>query len=71
MDYSEEKMDRLGAEILKVIDEFSEHERLTTGEAMGALFGVMVESAKASPQYDPKKLIEEVSARIREATELQ
>ncbi len=52
------------------ISEFSEHNRLTTGQAMGALFSVLVQAAKGSPQYDPKRLVSEIDARIREAVEL-
>lgn len=66
-----EKIERLSAALVDTIDEFSEANRLTTGEAMGALFAVMVQSAKASPEYDPRRLVEEVDARIREAVELQ
>jgi len=68
---SDDTIERLSAVLLDAIDEFSEHNRLTTGDAMGALFSVMVASAKASPQYNPKLLVEEVSSRIREAVELQ
>jgi len=64
-------IDRLCAVLLDAIDEFSEHTRLTTGEAMGALFLVMVNSAKASPEYDAKRLVAEVDAKIREAVGLQ
>ena len=61
---------RLSAALLDAINEFSDHNRLTTGQAMGALFSVLVQSAKGSPQYDPKRLVAEVDARIREAVEL-
>lgn len=64
-------IERLSEALLDTIDEFSEHTRLTTGEAMGALFSVMVLSAKASPEYNPKRLVEEVTERIREAVEVQ
>jgi hypothetical protein len=37
---------------------------------MGALFSVFVQSAKGSPEYDPKRLVTDVSDRIREAVEL-
>lgn len=62
---------RLSAALLDAINEFSDHNRLTTGQAMGALFSVLVQSAKASPEYDPKRLVAEIDARIREAVELQ
>ena len=68
---SEETIERLSDALLDTIDEFSEHTRLTTGEAMGALFSVMVHSAKASSEYNPKQLVEEVDAKIREAVGLQ
>lgn len=64
-------IERLSDALFDTINEFSEHNRLTTGDAMGALFAVMVISAKASPGYNPKLLVEEVSSRIREAVELQ
>lgn len=64
-------IERLSEAILDAIEEFSEHTRLTTGEVMGALFEVLVMSAKASPQYNPTLLVDEVTARIREAVELQ
>lgn len=64
-------IERLSQALLDTIDEFSEQNRLTTGQAMGALFSVMVMSAKASPQYNPKQLVEEVNAKIREAVDLQ
>lgn len=64
-------IERLSQALMDTIDEFSNYNRLTTGQAMGALFTVMVQSAKASPQYDPKGLVEEVNAKIREAVELQ
>lgn len=68
---SSDTIERLSEALLETIDEFSEHTRLTTGDAMGALFSVMVQSAKASPQYNPKQLVAEVDAKIREAVELQ
>ncbi len=68
---SDDTIERLCDELLDTIDEFSEHNRLTTGQAMGALFTVMVRSAQASPQYDPKGLVEEVNTKIREAVKLQ
>lgn len=43
----------------------------TVGQGMGALFTVFVEAAQGSPEYDPKRLVEEVDAKIREATGLQ
>lgn len=61
---------RLYEALMQTIDEFSESNRLTIGDAMGALFTLMVDSAKASSEYDPKRLVEEVNARIREAVEL-
>lgn len=64
-------IERLSEVLLNAIDEFSEHTRLTTGEAMGALFTVMVQSAQASENYDPKQLVKEVDAKIREAVNLQ
>lgn len=68
---SEEIINRLGDALLATIDEFAESNRLTTGDAMGALFSVMVQSAKGSPQYDPKRLVSEVDQKIREAVGLQ
>jgi len=68
---SNETIDRLGEALLATIDEFSETNCLTTGDAMGALFEVMVSSAKASPQYDPKRLVAEVDEKIRAAVGLQ
>jgi hypothetical protein len=62
---------RLSEALLDAINEFSEHNRLTTGQAMGALFSVLVQSAKESPQYDPKRLVSEIDERIREAVGLQ
>lgn len=67
----DDTIERLCAALLDTIDEFSNDNRLTTGQAMGALFTVMVQSAQASPQYDPKGLVEEVNAKIREAVQLQ
>jgi hypothetical protein len=67
---SEEKIKRLGDALLKTIDEFAQDERLTTGDAMGALFGVMVLSAMKSPGYSPRRLVDEVSANIRKAVGL-
>lgn len=68
---SEETIQRLGEALLTAIDEFSETTRLTTGDAMGALFSVMVMSAQASPEYDPKRLVIEVNEKIRAAVGLQ
>lgn len=68
---SDDTIERLSAALLDAIDEFSEHNRVTTGQAMGALFTVMVLSAQASPQYDPKRLVQEVDTKIREAVGLQ
>lgn len=67
----DDTIERLCATLLDTIDEFSAHNRLTTGQVMGALFTLMIRSAKASPEYDPKRLVQEVDARIREAVELQ
>lgn len=61
---------RLTAALLDAIDEFAETTRLTTGQAMGALFSAFVQSAQGSPQYDPKRLVADVDARIRQAVEL-
>jgi hypothetical protein len=60
---------RLTEALFDAINEFSERNRLTTGQAMGALFSVLVQSAKGSPQYDPQQLVAEIDARIREAVE--
>jgi len=68
---NEDMIDRLCDALLTTIDEFSETNNLTTGDAMGALFSVMIMSAKASPQYDPKLLVIEVNDKIREAVGLQ
>lgn len=68
---SNETIDKLCEALLTTIDEFSETHRLTTGDAMGALFVVLVSSAKASPQYDPKRLVAEIDERIRAAVGLQ
>lgn len=62
---------RLCDVLFDAIGEFSEHNRLTTGQAMGALFSVFVQSAQGSPEYDPKRLVADVDARIREAVALQ
>lgn len=64
-------IERLSAALLETIDEFAATDRLTTGQAMGALFSVMVSSAKASPQYDPKRLVIEVNEKIKDAVGLQ
>lgn len=71
MDDTDPTIVRLSAVLLDAINEFSEHNRLTTGQAMGALFSVLVQSAQGSPQYDPKQLVTEIDARIREAVNLQ
>lgn len=68
---SDDTVERLSQALLDTIDEFSEHTRLTTGQAMGALFSVMVQAAQASPEYDPRRLVQEVDAKIREAVDLQ
>lgn len=68
---SEATINRLSNILITAIDEFSEYNRLTTGEAMGALFSVLVYSAQASPEYDPKQLVAEIDAKIREAVGLQ
>jgi hypothetical protein len=68
---SEGTIERLSEALLTTIDEFSETSRLTTGDAMGALFSVMVAAAKGSPQYDPKRLVVEVNEKIRDAVGLQ
>lgn len=68
---SNETIDKLCEALLTTMDEFSETHRLTTGDAMGALFEVMVSSAKASPQYNPKQLVAEVDEKIRAAVGLQ
>jgi hypothetical protein len=43
-------IEKLTAALFDAIDEFSEHTRVTTGQAMGALFTVLVQSAQRSPQ---------------------
>jgi hypothetical protein len=68
---SENTIELLSGALLMAIEEFAETHRLTTGDAMGALFSVMVMSAQASPQYDPRQLVTEVDAKIREAVGLQ
>ncbi|MDB5606708.1 MAG: hypothetical protein JWP25_3608 [Bradyrhizobium sp.] len=68
---SEETIERLSEALLATIDEFSENNRLTTGDAMGALFSTMINAAKASPQYNPKQLVIEVNEKMRAALGLQ
>jgi len=68
---SEDTIERLFNVLLEAIDDFSQENHLTTGDAMGALFSVMVISARASSQYDPKRLVLEVDQKIREAVGLQ
>ena len=67
---SDPTIERLCEALFDAINEFSEHTRLTTGQAMGALFSVLVQAAKESPEYDPKRLVAEIDARIREAVGL-
>lgn len=67
----ESTIEKLSEAIYDALTEFSEHTQFTTGEAMGALFSVMIQSAQASPEYDPKGLVAEVDAKIREAVGLQ
>lgn len=57
--------------IYETIEKFLEETEFTTGQAMGALFTVFVQAAQASPEYDPKRLVADVDARIREAVGLQ
>ena len=64
---SEDTIERLADLLLAAIDDFAKDNRLTTGDAMGALFEVLVSSAKASPQYDPKRLVAEIDQKIRDA----
>jgi hypothetical protein len=68
---NEDMIERLTADLLQTVDEFAETNRLTTGDAMGALFSAFVASAKGSPQYDPKRLVAEMDEKIREAVGLQ
>jgi hypothetical protein len=58
---------KLASDLLDTIELFSTHSKITTGEVMGALFSVLVMSAKASPNYDPRRLIAEVDEKIRQA----
>jgi len=64
---SNETIDKLVAILFDAIDEFSQHNRLTTGDAMGALFEVFVSSAQNSPEYNPERLVAEVNEKIRAA----
>lgn len=68
---SEETVAALAEKLLDAIDEFSEEHRLTTGDAMSALFNVMVQSAMNSPNYAPALLIKQVDEAIREAVKVQ
>jgi hypothetical protein len=68
---SEDTIERLSDALIETINDFAETSRLTTGDAMGALFSVMISSAKASPQYDPKRLVIEVNEKIKDAVGLQ
>lgn len=51
--------------------ERNENPGLTTGEAMDAMFEALVAGAQASPNYQPKLLVEQMDAKIREAVGLQ
>lgn len=62
---------RLANLLLSTISYFAETEKLTTGEAMDALFEALIAGAKASQNYQPKLLIEQMDAKIREAVGLQ
>ena len=63
-------VDQLGSALIDAIDAFGrEHRDMTTGQVMGALFGVFLTVAEESPAYDPEKFMKEVSARMRAATE--
>ena len=70
-DVNSETVECLAEVLLAAIDEFSKDNRLTTGDAMSALFNVMVQSAMASPNYAPALLIQQVDAAIREAVNIQ
>jgi len=64
---SDETIAQLADKLLDTIDAFSRRTRLTTGEVMTALFALMVQSAKASPNYDPDQLVRDVTDKIRDA----
>lgn len=66
-----ETTERLFEAIIAALDEQAEIGQFTTGEAMNALFSVLVLSAQQSPQYDPKQFIKDVDGAIREAIGLQ
>lgn len=66
-----ETTERLFLAIMQTLDEQSEIGQFTTGEAMNALFSVLVLSAQQSPKYDPRQFIKDVDSAIREAIGLQ
>lgn len=66
-----ETTERLFEAIIAALDERAEIGQFTTGEAMKALFSVLVLSSQRSPQYDPRQFIKDVDGAIREAIGLQ
>jgi len=58
----------LGNALLDTIDEFSRRcdGQLTTGNVMGALFGLFVTTAQESPQYNRDRFLAEINDRLRD-----
>lgn len=58
---------RLADAIMQAMEAEAEREPLTTGQAMTALFHLFVQSAKASPNYNPEQLMADVEGQLRAA----
>jgi hypothetical protein len=68
MPENEPLLERLADEILDTIEAYQQrHPQLTTGNVMGALFGILIGTAKSSPQFNAESFMDEVVAKLREA----
>jgi len=66
-----ETIEALCIAIHTAIDEQTEVRRFTVGHAMEALFTVMAQAAKGSPEWDPKRFVAEVNLAANRAAGMQ
>lgn len=61
----DDRITRLANSIMETIDFFTAQEEMTTGEVLNALLAVMIAGAEASPDHQPQRLIDVITATIR------
>lgn len=64
---NEDKLNRLADAIFEAMEEHAASEPFTTGEAITVLFSIMINTARASPNYSAEAFAKDINDTLSEA----